>query len=84
MQDTKHEERGEQPHHIELTTICIVQGLLNAQVIEAKLEQAGIPVLLRYESIGPVMGITVDGLGEVRIQVPVGRADEAQVLIEER
>ncbi|OQY17878.1 MAG: hypothetical protein B6I34_11565 [Anaerolineaceae bacterium 4572_32.1] len=84
MRDTKYEEHGEQSRHPELTTIHVVHGLLKAQVIQAKLEQAGIPVLLRYESIGPVMGITVDGLGEVHIQVPARYADEARVLIEEQ
>ena len=53
------------------------------QVIKAKLEAAGFPVLLDYESIGPVMGLTVDGLGEVRILVSRKDAEEARVLIEE-
>ena len=67
----------------ELTTVYVEQGLLRAQVIKAKLEDAGIPVLLEYESIGPVIGITVDGLGEVRIVVPSQYADVARALIEE-
>jgi hypothetical protein len=67
----------------ELTTIYVAQGLLRAQVIRAKLEHAGIPVLLSYESIGPVMGITVDGLGEVHVKVPSGYADEARLLIDD-
>ncbi len=72
------------PRHPGLTTVHITQGLLRAQVIKTKLEDAGIPVLLDYESVGPVIGITVDGLGEVRIQVPTRYADEAQTLIKER
>ena len=67
----------------ELTTVYIEQGLLRAQVIKAKLEDAGIPVLLEYESIGPVIGITVDGLGKVRILVPSQYANLARALIEE-
>ena len=66
----------------ELTVIQVEHGLLRAQVIKAKLEEAGIPVLLKYESVGPVIGITVDGLGEVRILVPARCADEARALIE--
>jgi hypothetical protein len=66
-----------------LTTICTVAGMLKAQVIKAKLEAAGIPALLDYESIGPVMGLTVNGLGEVRILVSRKDAEEAQALIEE-
>jgi len=34
------------------------------------LEVEGIPALLSYESAGIVFGLTVDGLGEVRIMVP--------------
>jgi hypothetical protein len=41
-------------------------------------------VLLDYESIGPVIGITVDGLGEVHILVPTRHADAAQALIDEQ
>lgn len=84
MKDQDHREQEEQSGHSELTTICVVYGLLKAQVIRAKLEQEGIPVLLRYESIGPVIGITVDGIGEVRICVPAGHADEARALIKEQ
>lgn len=67
----------------DLTTICTVAGMLKAQVIKAKLEAAGIPVLLDYESLGPVIGVTVDGLGEVRILVSTKDAEEARALIEE-
>ncbi len=76
--------QGEQSSPPELTTVHIVQGLLQAQVIKAKLEGAGIPVLLGYESLGPIMGITVDGIGEVHIQVPTRYADEARALVKEQ
>ncbi len=72
-----------QRHHPGLTTVCITQGLLKAHVIKARLELAGIPVLLDYESAGPIIGITVDGLGEVHILVPTGNIDEAQALLED-
>ncbi|MCP4536558.1 MAG: DUF2007 domain-containing protein [Chloroflexi bacterium] len=68
---------------LELTIVCVEYGMLRAQVIKTKLEDAGIPVLLKYESVGPVMGITVDGVGEVRILVPSRCADAARALIEE-
>lgn len=66
-----------------LTVVHVAQGLLRAQVIKSKLEDAGIPVLLDYESVGRVIGITVDGLGEVRVMVPTEHADEARTLIVE-
>jgi hypothetical protein len=75
--------QDEQSRHSELTIVHVEQGLVRAQVIKAKLEEAGIPVLLDYESLGPVMGITVDGLGKVRILVPNQYANVARALIEE-
>jgi hypothetical protein len=66
-----------------LTTVYVTQGLLRAQVVKAKLKDADIPVLLDYESVGPVIGILVDGLGEVRVKVPAGYADAARILLEE-
>ena len=66
-----------------LTTVHTASGLLPAQVIKTKLESAGIPVLLDYESAGVVLGITVDGLGEVRVMVPEGLAEEARALLAE-
>ena len=67
-----------------LTTVRVAQGLLQAEVFKSKLESAGVPVLLEYESIGPTWGITVDGLGQVQVMVPDDLADEARALLEER
>ncbi len=75
--------QDEKSRHSGLTTVHVTQGLLRAQVIKAKLEDADIPVLLNYESVGPVMGITVDGLGEVRVLVPTEYAGVARTLLEE-
>ena len=84
MEEARREGRAERSRHPGLTVVHVAQGLLKAQVIKTKLEDAGIPVLLDYESVGPVIGITVDGLGEVRVLVPARCADEARTLIEER
>lgn len=72
----------ERSRHSDLTTVGVTQGLLKAHVIKTKLEDAGIPVLLDYESIGPIIGIMADGLGEVHILVPTRYADHARALIE--
>jgi hypothetical protein len=56
---------------------------LEAQIIKGRLESEGIPVLLRYESAGLVYGITIDGLGQVRIMVPQHLADEAREILRE-
>jgi len=67
-----------------LVTVCTASGQLQAQVFKTKLESTGIPVLLDYESLGVVLGITVDGLGEVRVMVPEGLAEEARALLGEQ
>ena len=58
-----------------------VQGELVAHVIKSHLESEGIPVLLKYESMGAVFGLSVDGLGEVKILVPSELAEEAKQII---
>jgi hypothetical protein len=60
-----------------------VQGELIAQVMKSHLEHEGIPVLLQYESAGIVYGLTVDGLGQVKILVPQEFAEEAEKILEE-
>lgn len=66
-----------------LVTVYRSQGILGAEVVKAKLEAAGIPVLLKYESAGLVLGLTVDGLGQVEVQVSADREAEATALIAE-
>ena len=68
-------------HRQGMTTVYRAAGLMQAEIIKGRLESACIPVMLDYESLGRVMGITVDGLGEVRILVPNERADEARELL---
>jgi hypothetical protein len=59
-----------------------VQGGLTAEVIKSHLESEGIPVLLKYESLGMVHGLISDGLGEVKILVPQELAEKAKQIIE--
>lgn len=68
--------------HPNLTTIYTAAGMLRAHVIKSKLAEHDIPALLEYESLGPVYGITVDGLGEVRVLVPDEHVDEARQLLQ--
>ncbi len=68
-------------HGTGLATVYVAHGMLRAMVIRGALESAGIPVLLRYESLGPTLGVTVDGLGRVEIMVPVEWAEEARQLL---
>lgn len=64
-----------------LVVVHVAQGEFEANVIKSHLESEGIPVMLQYESAGRVFGLTVDGLGEVRIQVPQEFAEEAKQII---
>lgn len=64
-----------------LVCVRVCQGLDVAHIYKSKLEALDIPVLLQYEALGPVFGITVDGLGEVRILVPEPYASEAEALL---
>ena len=68
----------------DFVVVSTVQGELQASVLKSHLESEGIPVLLKYESAGKVFGLTVDGLGEVRILVPQELADQARRVIEPR
>jgi hypothetical protein len=66
-----------------LVKIYQSQGIFAAEVVKAKLEANGIPALLKYESVGQVFGLTVDGLGRVEVHVPAEYADEALDLVDE-
>ena len=65
----------------DLATVYVAQGLLRANVIRGALESAGIPVILKYESVGPTIGLTVNGLGRVEIRVPEKWEQEARDLL---
>jgi hypothetical protein len=63
--------------------VYVTSGLMQAEIVKGRLEANGIPVLLQYESLGPVMGLTIDGLGQVQVLVPADQADAARALLEE-
>ena len=73
----------EREEETKLVTVYTAFGQLEAHVIKSKLESAGIPVLLSYESAGLVLGLTVDGLGQVRIMVPEDMVLEARQILDE-
>ncbi len=63
--------------------IKIVNGLPEAHIIKGLLESNNIPVRLEYEAIGQIYGLTVDGLGQVKILVPEEFFEEAESLLED-
>lgn len=66
-------------HETKLEKVYAASGQIEAHIIKGKLESEGIPVLLQYES--EVFGLTVDGMGEVRILVPEPLAERAREVI---
>ena len=59
--------------------VATASGMVKAEIIAGRLASEGIPTEFRYETAGRIYGITIDGLGEVRILVPAkewGRARE--------
>jgi len=64
----------------QLVSVCTTT-YMEAHVIKGRLESEGIPVLLSYESAGLVYGITVDGLGEVKVMVPKHLSEEAKEIL---
>ena len=67
-----------------LVSVYTSTGPLAAEVVKGRLETAGIPAMLKYESIGRTMGLTLDGLGEVQVMVQKEREQEALALLAEK
>ena len=65
----------------EYVVVSKVQGELIANVLKSHLESEGIPVLLKYDVAGRLYGVTVDGIGEIRILVPQEYAEKARKII---
>ena len=76
-------EEADNPTTPDLVEVYTTQGHLRANVIKSKLEAAGIPALLSYDSASLVFGLTVDGIGEVRVMVSEQYAAEARRIVAE-
>ena len=61
--------------------VAVVYGQIKAEVFKSHLESEGIPVYLQYESLGRVTGITIDGLGKIKIKVPAEFVEEAKQIL---
>ncbi len=67
-----------------LVAVFTSSGPLAAEVVKGRLESAGIPAMLKYESVGRTMGLIVDGLGEVQVMVPADREQDARELLSKK
>lgn len=52
-----------------LKKLIVVDGMMEAEVIKSKLEAFEIPCIFKAETIGRLIGVTMDGLGKVKIMV---------------
>ena len=59
-----------------------VQGMADEHQVVAFLEAHGIPTSVRGEALRMTHGFTLDGLGEVRVLVPVEDAAAARDLLD--
>ena len=59
-------------------------GLPEAEIIRGKLAAEGITSILKYESLGMVYGLTLDGLGQVKVLVPEQEAEMARIVLAEK
>ena len=66
-----------------LKELVAVEGSMEAEIIKSKLESYQIPVLLRFESAGHIFGITMNGLGKVKVMVPGSYLAEAKKILAE-
>ena len=67
----------------DFVTVAVVYGQIKAEVFKSHLESEDIPVYLQYESLGKVTGITIDGLGKIKIKVPAEFAEEAKQILQQ-
>jgi hypothetical protein len=56
-------------------------GMTHANIIVGRLETEGIPTRLKYESVGAIYAITINGLGQVDVLVPAEYLDRARDIL---
>jgi hypothetical protein len=56
-------------------------GMTNANIVLGRLETEGIPARLKYEAVGAIYAITIDGLGKVDILVPAKDMEKAREIL---
>ena len=61
--------------------VFVAGGETHAQQVRAFLESAGIQAVTRGEALRHTHGLTVDGLGSVKIVVPAADVEQARALI---
>lgn len=65
----------------DLKELIVVNGMMEAEIIKSKLKSFDIPCILKFETTGRLLGITLNGLGKVKVMVPSELFSEAKKLI---
>ena len=65
-----------------LKELTVTDGLMEAEIVKSKLESFQIPCLLKFESAGRLLGITMNGLGQVKVMVPKEFFSKAKEIID--
>lgn len=73
------ENKMEWQHTVELIT---VEGMMEAEIIKSQLDSFEIPNMLKFEAVGRVMGITMNGLGKVQVMVPPEYLERAREILD--
>jgi len=61
--------------------VHFAQGMVQARIVAGRLEAEGIPTKFQYEAVGELYGLTMDGLGEVKVLVPRDAAVQARSVL---
>lgn len=61
--------------------LIVIEGMVEAEIIKSKLASFDIPCLLQFESAGRLYGITMNGLGKIKIMVNAADYEKAKEII---
>ena len=67
----------------ELVEIRVVEGFLEGEILKSKLESFGVPCLLKSETAKRLFGLTLNGLGKVKVVVPKQFKEKAEEILNE-
>ena len=67
---------------VELVTLATVYDPVEAEIIVAKLDSAGIQAYLRHDAVSNVIGVAFDGVGKQEIIIREEDLVEAQAALE--
>ncbi|MCP4154813.1 MAG: DUF2007 domain-containing protein [bacterium] len=66
----------------QLKELIVIDGMMEAEIIKSKLENFEIPSVLEFETAGRLMGISMNGLGRVKIMVSPGDYERAVEILD--